>query len=293
MEPASLTLWLLAAGLSLLIGLTLGLLGGGGSILTVPVLVYLLGLEPKEAIATSLLVVAVTSAVATLQHARKGRVCWKVGLLFSLAGMVGAFLGGRGAEFVPGALLLLLFATIMLATATAMLRRARGCASVEELPEEEMGCPSMGTRQILYTLLYGLLVGGISGLVGAGGGFLIVPALHLLAGLPMKVAVATSLMVIALNSFAALSGYLLHLKIDLLLAGVVTGGAVLGSFFGAALSRLINACYLRKLFGWFVIAMAFLMLYKQGETLAALLSYLAALARCMVHCVQEVPFPEV
>ncbi len=289
-----LTTWLLAAALSLLIGITLGLLGGGGSILTVPVLVYLLGMPAKEAIATSLLVVAVTSLVAVVQHARRGRVCWKVGFLFSLSGMAGAFLGGRGAEFIPGALLLLLFAAIMLATASAMLRGAGDCAAQGELPEEEPGCPpKMGLREIFHTLIHGLVVGGVSGLVGAGGGFLIVPALHLLGGLPMRAAVGTSLMVIALNSFAALSGYLLHLKIDLLLAGIVTGGAILGSYVGTSLARFLNPCHLRKLFGWFVITMALFMFFKQLETLIALWNYLVALASCIWHCIKQVPFPRI
>lgn len=281
--------WFLAFGLSLLIGVSLGLLGGGGSILTVPILVYVLGLSPKEAIATSLLVVAVTSSIATIQHARRGRVWWKVGLVFSASGMLGAFGGGLLAQFIPGALLLILFAAIMFATAVAMLKGAGDCANYVESEESERHLCSMGPREILHTLFHGLVVGGVTGLVGAGGGFLIVPALHLLGGLPMRAAIGTSLMVISLKSYAALVGYLVHLSIDLKLASVVTAAAVLGSFFGAWLARFLNACYLRKLFGYFVITMAFYMLFKQKETLIALWRYLVAL----FHCFQKVPFPKV
>lgn len=184
---------------SLLIGVSLGVLGGGGSILTVPILIYLAGMETKEAIATSLFVVGVTSAAGVVSHARAGRVRWRTGLLFGLAGMTGAYAGGRLAEFVPGTVLLLAFALMMIATAVAMIRgRRRQPTKVHhELP-------------VVHVLLEGIAVG----LVGAGGGFLVVPALALLGGLPMTVAVGTSLLVIAMKSFAGLAGYLAGVHID-------------------------------------------------------------------------------
>jgi len=165
---------------SLLIGVSLGILGGGGSILTVPILVYLAGMETKQAIATSLFVVGVTSAAGVVSHARAGRVRWRTGLLFGLAGMTGAYAGGRLAEFIPGTILLLAFALMMIATAFAMIRgRRRTPKKVHhELP-------------VLHVLLDGIVVGLVTGLVGAGGGFLVVPALALLGGLPMTVAVGT------------------------------------------------------------------------------------------------------
>jgi uncharacterized membrane protein YfcA len=243
---------------SLAIGLLLGLLGGGGSVLTVPVLVYLVGVEPKTAIATSLVVVGVTSLTAMLNHARAGRVCWKTGAFFGTAGMLGAYLGGRLAAFIPGGLLLLLFAAIMLGTAVAMLRGRR---EVETGRAKGPICPR--NLPVLAILFDGLLVGALTGLVGAGGGFLVVPALNLLGGLPMHAAVGTSLLVIALKSFAALAGYVSHVPIDLQLVGIVTGAAVAGSLLGGLVSKRISGTALRRGFGVFVILVAAYLLYKE------------------------------
>lgn len=241
----------LAIVLSLLIGLTLGLLGGGGSILTVPILVYALGVEPKEAIATSLVVVGVTSLVAALQHARAGNVDLRTGLVFGVAGMVGAYGGGILAGFFSATALLLIFAAIMVATAVGMLRGRR------EVAGAHAGLP------VARVLLDGLVVGLVTGLVGAGGGFLVVPALALLGGLPMHRAVGTSLLVIAMKSFAGLAGHVTHVEVDLQLAAVVTAAAVTGSFAGAALAPRVPAQRLRKGFAWFVLAMALYLIVQQ------------------------------
>ena len=155
----------LAIALAVLVGVSLGLLGGGGSILAVPLLVYVAGMDAKEAIATSLLVVGTTSAVALIPHARAGRVRWRTGLLFGAAGMVGAYAGGRVAEFIPGSLLLVAFALMMLATAVAMIRGRKS-------PDK----PAHTELPVVRVLLDGVVVGLVTGLVGAGGGFLIVPA---------------------------------------------------------------------------------------------------------------------
>lgn len=243
---------LLAIVLSLLIGLTLGLLGGGGSILTVPILVYAVGVEPKEAIATSLLVVGVTSLVAMLQHARAGNVDLRTGLLFGGAGMVGAYGGGLLAGLFSATALLLIFAAIMVATAVAMLRGRKE-------PEGR----AAGGLPVARVLLDGLVVGLVTGLVGAGGGFLVVPALALLGGLPMHRAVGTSLLVITLKSFAGLAGHVTHVDVDLSLAAVVTGAAVAGSFVGAALAPRVPAHRLRRGFAWFVLAMAAYLILQQ------------------------------
>jgi hypothetical protein len=163
----------LAIALAVLVGLTLGMLGGGGSILTVPLLVYVAGLDAKAAIATSLLVVGVTSAVGAVSHARAGRVQWRTGLIFGAAGMVGAYTGGRVAHYIPGEILLLAFAAMMIATSVAMLRGRREVEAAKvhhQLP-------------VARVLLDGVVVGLVTGLVGAGGGFLVVPALALLGGL--------------------------------------------------------------------------------------------------------------
>jgi uncharacterized membrane protein YfcA len=247
------------ATLSLIIGLLLGLLGGGGSILTVPVLVYLVKVEPKTAIATSLLVVGVTSLTAMLSHARGGRVCWRTGFVFGLAGMLGAYGGGRLAAYIPGGILLLLFAAIMLGTAVAMLRGRR--EEDRDRPRNAPLCPAH--LPILAILFDGLLVGGLTGLVGAGGGFLVVPALNLLGGLPMHAAVGTSLLVIAMKSFAGLAGYISHVSIDFELAGLVTGLAIVGSLLGGLLSRRVGAAALRRGFGIFVIAIAGYLLSRE------------------------------
>lgn len=243
---------LLAIVLSLLIGLSLGLLGGGGSILTLPILVYAVGVEPREAIATSLIVVGVTSLVAVAQHARKGNVDLRTGAIFGVAGMIGAYLGGVVAGFFPATVLLLLFAGIMVATAVAMLR-GRGVSA-------EKAHQRLPVGRVLFD---GLVVGLVTGLVGAGGGFLVVPALALLGGLPMHRAVGTSLLVIAMKSFAGFAGHATHVNIDLTLTSVVTLAAVVGSFGGAALAPRVPASSLRKYFAWFVLAMAAYLVFQQ------------------------------
>ncbi len=245
----------LAIALAVLVGVSLGLLGGGGSILAVPLLVYVAGMDAKEAIATSLLVVGTTSAVALIPHARAGRVRWRTGLLFGAAGMVGAYAGGRVAEFIPGSLLLVAFALMMLATAVAMIRGRKS-------PDK----PAHTELPVVRVLLDGVVVGLVTGLVGAGGGFLIVPALVLLGGLPMSVAVGTSLLVIAMKSFAGLAGYLASVEIDWPFALAVTAAAVVGSLIGSRLSGVIAPDTLRKGFGYFVVVMGLVLLAQQVPT---------------------------
>ena len=244
--------------LAVLVGVALGLLGGGGSILTVPLLVYVAGLEAKEAIATSLLVVGVTSIAALVPHARAGRVRWRTGAVFGVAAMAGAYAGGRVAEFVPGTVLLLAFALMMVATAIAMIRgRAKADAGGPGEGSADGGAKDLPIKLVL---LEGVVVGLVTGLVGAGGGFLVVPALVLLGGLPMPVAVGTSLLVIAMKSFAGLAGYLSSVSIDWGLAFAVTGMAVVGSVVGALLSGRVPQDRLRQGFGWFVLVMGIIVL---------------------------------
>lgn len=244
----------LAVALAVLVGVSLGLLGGGGSILTVPLLTYVAGVDAKSAIATSLLVVGVTSAVGAVTHARAGRVRWKLAGIFGAAAMAGAYAGGRLARFVPGDVLLIGFAVIMITAAVAMLRGRR------DLPDE-----SGGRLPVAKILLQGAAVGLISGLVGAGGGFLLVPALALLGGLPMPAAVGTSLVVISLQSFAGLAGHLAAEVIDWKLAAMITAAAVAGSVVGGLLVSRIQASTLRKGFGWFVLAMAAVVLAREAH----------------------------
>ncbi len=258
----------LTVALAVFVGISLGLLGGGGSILTVPLLAYVGGMEPRQAIATSLLVVGVTSAVGAVTHARAGRVRWRVAAVFGAAAMAGAFGGGRLAHFIPGNILLIAFAVIMIAAAVAMLRGRR------DLADE-----SSGPLPIAKILLQGVVVGMISGLVGAGGGFLLVPALALLGGLPMPVAVGTSLVVISMQSFAGFAGHLSGVAIDWRLAGLVTAAAVAGSVAGGMLTSRIEPARLRKAFGWFVLAMASVVLAEEADIrIGAAVAIVAAIA---------------
>lgn len=241
--------------LAVLIGVSLGLLGGGGSILTVPILVYVLGQGTHEAIATSLLVVGATSVAALIPHARGGRVRWKTGALFGATSMIGAYGAGRVAHLVPGVVLLLAFGGMMLVTAIAMMRgrkepAAESAAAHESLP-------------IFKIVLEGLAVGAVTGLVGAGGGFLVVPALVLLGGLPMREAVGTSLLVIAMKSAAGLAGYLGSTQVDFALAGMVTAAAIVGSVGGAAIAGRVRQDLLRRGFAWFVVVMAVFLLSQE------------------------------
>ncbi|MFF0477614.1 sulfite exporter TauE/SafE family protein [Streptomyces sp. NPDC004284] len=243
---------------SLLVGVTLGVLGGGGSILMVPILVYLAGQDTKEAIATSLFVVGVTSLAALVPHARARRVRWRTGLLFGGFSMAGAYGGGRLAEYVPGTVLLVSFALMMLATAVAMLRRPRPGG---EKPRRVHDDPPLR-----HIAVEGLLVGAVPGLVGSGGGFLVVPALAVLGGLPMGIAVGTSLLVIGMNSFAGLAGHLSGVGIDWGPALTVTAVAVAGSLVGGRFAGRIPQDTLRTAFGWFVVVMGVFVLAKQLDT---------------------------
>jgi len=230
--------------LSILVGVSLGLLGGGGSILTVPLLTYVGGLSVKTAIASSLFIVGVTSAAAVIPHARAGRVRWRTGVIFGAAGMVGAYAGGQLGALLPAKLLMIAFGLMMVTTALAMLRTPRpSVAKPGELP-------------VLKVIIEGVVVGLVTGIVGAGGGFLVVPALVLLGGLPAPQAVGTSLVVIAMKSFAGFAGYLDHVTIQWPLTLAVTAAAVVGSLFGGQFVGRIAPSSLRRAFGVFVIVMA-------------------------------------
>ncbi|MFE1546212.1 sulfite exporter TauE/SafE family protein [Streptomyces sp. NPDC058718] len=248
----------LVVAAALLVGLSLGTLGGGGSILTVPLLVYLAGQDTKEAVATSLFVVGVTSLAALIPHARAHRVRLRTGLLLGAFSMAGAYGGGRLAAYVPDTVLLVGFAVMMLATAVAMLRtsrRGRGYAR-----------PARGDLRLRRVAAAGLAVGAVTGLVGSGGGFLVVPALAVLGGLPMGAAIGTSLLVIALNSFAGLAGHLSGATIDWRLALTVTAAAVIGSLAGGRLTGRVPQGALRTAFGWLVVTMGTFVLAQQLGT---------------------------
>lgn len=275
--PLTLILTLL---LSILIGLSLGLLGGGGSILTVPILTYVAGLDPKEAIAASLFVVGVTSAVSAINHARNRRVKWRTGVIFGAAGMAGAFGGGLLGGYIPSVVLMVAFALMMIATSIAMIRGRKGSAGEVKDRDLPLG----------RVILDGLVVGVITGLVGAGGGFLVVPALALLGGLSMPVAVGTSLVVITMKSFAGLAGYLTSVELDWALVGAVTVAAILGSLLGSRLAGRIPEALLRKGFGVFVLVMGVFVLIQElfnTTGIAAIAAALVAVAATV--CWSTVP----
>lgn len=262
--------------LAVLVGVVLGLLGGGGSILTVPLLVYVAGMQAGQAVAASLFVVGVTAVVAAVAHARAGRVRWRSGLLFGAAAMAGAFAGGLAGAHLPGAVLLSAFAVVMIVTAFAMLR-GRSSPDPDRLPAE----PPIGR-----VLLVGVLAGLVTGLVGAGGGFLIVPALALIGGLAMPVAIGTSLVVIAMNSFAGFAGYLTTVSIPWGTTLAVTAAAVLGAVLGGRLVAKVPQDVLRRVFGWFVLAMGAVLLVEQvpGDARWPVAGLLAALVGGAAGC---------
>ena len=243
------TLLLIAAlVLATVVGVALGLLGGGGSILAVPVFTLVLGVGTREAIASSLFVVAVTSTIAVLMRTRTRTVKWGVGAAFGATGMLGGLAGASLGRFLPDVLLAILFSGIMIATALAMIRGRR--------PPER---PRARSSHVLRVATIGVSVGFLTGLLGAGGGFLIVPAL-LVLGLPIAAATSTSLLVIALNSTAGLSAQVFTTAIPWAVVLPFTAFAVVGSVVGMLLAKKMSATVLRKSFGFFVLAVGVIML---------------------------------
>ena len=248
-----------AAGFALasLIGLSLGLLGGGGSILTVPVLVYVMGFAAKPAIAMSLPVVGVTSLVGAVIHWRLGNVRLGTALPFGALTMVGAFIGAKGAALVSGAFQLLLLSAVMLIAALFMFRPVR--------PRDVAD----GEVRLGPLVPVALGVGVLTGVVGIGGGFLVVPALVILAGVPMRQAVGTSLMVIAMNSAAGFVGYLGNVSINWTFLAGFTGLAVAGMLVGVAASRRVPQAALKRAFAVFLIVTGSFVLYKNRSVFTA------------------------
>ncbi len=238
--------------IAILIGASLGLLGGGGSILTVPVLVYLLKMDPKTSIALSLAIVGTTSLVGVFTHFRNGNVSFKTIRVFAPITMLGAFLGAKVAAFIPANIQLIIFGIIMLSSSVIMIK---GRKESEEADEEE-------SASIIALGLSGLAVGMISGIVGVGGGFLIVPALVILARLPMKQAVGTSLAVISLSSLTGFTGYIGTLVIPWGFLATFIALASVGIIIGTKLVAYISQQKLKKAFGYFLIVMAIFVLYK-------------------------------
>lgn len=237
---------------AILIGLALGTLGGGGSILTVPVFVYVLGFDPKLAIAMSLPVVGTAALVGVVSHWRAGNVQLQTAALFGSVAMVGSYAGARASTLVSGRVQLIVLGAVMVAAAASMLRNAQHAA-----PVEHAGAPHTGLM-----LAVGLGVGLLTGLIGIGGGFLIVPALVILGRVPMKMAVGTSLLVIALNS---LSGYLGHHgqgAVPWAFVARFTGVAVVGILAGTALVHHIPTRALKRAFAALLVVIGALILWQ-------------------------------
>lgn len=252
---------ILGLGLAGLVGLSLGLLGGGGSILTVPILVYVLGFGAKEAIALSLAVVGATSLIGVWGHWRAGNVNVRVAVVFGVVAMVGTYLGARLSVFFTGSAQLGLFAVVMLVAAVFMFRGRPAGEVASAVVEPEVDAP----LRLPLIAAEGISVGVLTGLVGVGGGFMIVPALVLLAGLPMKEAVGTSLLVIALKSGAGFYGYLGQVEVPWgFLAGFTTAASA-GILVGSGLVRLVSQAVLRRAFAVFLVIMGVLILYRNAR----------------------------
>ncbi|MFF4534946.1 sulfite exporter TauE/SafE family protein [Streptomyces aureus] len=229
-------------------GLALGALGGGGSVLTVPALIYLLGFTPSAATTASLVIVTVTSATALSGHARQGTVRWRAGALFAAAGLIPAALGGAVSGQLPPALLTGAFSLIAGLAAVRMLRPATAGP----------GTSPAGAGRITGT---GAGLGAVTGVLGVGGGFLAVPALVNVVGLRMRAAVGTSLLVITANSLAALlarAGTAQNL--DWAVVAPFAGAAVLGAWDGKRLAARVSGGTLQRIFAWALLAVAGLML---------------------------------
>jgi uncharacterized membrane protein YfcA len=251
---------ILGYALAALIGLSLGLMGGGGSILTVPILVYVLDYDPKLAIAMSLLVVGITSVVGAVGHWRAGNVNLRTAALFGIVAMVGAYFGARLSVFLSGAIQLSLLAVIMLAAAISMFRNARRAPSATTTDGTGERTPALS-----LLLPVALCVGLMTGVVGIGGGFLVVPALVLLARVQMRQAVGTSLLVIAMNCVSGFAGYVGHVDVPWAFLTTFTAVAIAGILLATYLVRFVSQRALKQAFAVFLLAMGTFILAKNRK----------------------------
>ncbi len=255
---------------ALLIGFNIGLLGGGGSILAVPVFVYFMQIDPHTATSYSLFVVGVSSILATLQNLNKGLIHYKVGFVFAIPLFMVIFcvrkfllptipqILYKGDNFTIdlSTALMVLFALVMLATSISMIIGRKEKPITQEKEKKHR-------KNYLLLVLQGMAVGLITGLVGAGGGFLIIPALVILARLPMKNAIATSLLIISFNSLIGFSGDIGTVQIDWTLLLIFSSIALVGVWTGLFVNTKIANKNLRKIFGYFVLVMGILILVKE------------------------------
>ena len=254
--------------LSVIIGVSLGLIGGGGSILTVPVLVYVMGVSPVLSTAYSLFIVGLTALVGSVNYGRKGLLDYKTALIFGIPSIITVYATRKflvpaipdpvfhlgSFEVGKNLFIMLLFAVLMVAASISMIRDKR---NGDEGKSRE--------KKYNYPLIFaeGIVVGLLTGLVGAGGGFLIIPALVLLAGLPMKEAVGTSLLIIAAKSLLGFLGDIGHQEIEWGFLAIFSSFAVAGIFVGSALAKRISGEKLKPAFCWFVLVMGVYIIAKE------------------------------
>ncbi|HUH26001.1 MAG TPA: sulfite exporter TauE/SafE family protein [Flavobacterium sp.] len=253
--------------LALFIGVTLGLIGSGGSILTVPILVYVVGLNPVIATAYSLFIVGSTAFVGSIRHTLDKNVVFKIVALFGIPSLLSVFF--TRSQLVPllpdefvlknnfaipkSTFIMILFGVVMFAAASRMIKKPR---------QKSIGKPEVATAAIPL-MFQGILIGVVSGIVGAGGGFLIVPALLFFADLPMRKAVGTSLTIVAIQSLSGFLGDLSYQHIDWPLILSFSAISIFGLFIGIRLSKRIIDGNLRKIFGWFILVMSLYILSKE------------------------------
>lgn len=256
--------------LAALVGVSLGLIGGGGSILTVPILVYLIGINPVLATSYSLFIVGTTSLIGAYMNYKKGYVNINTALLFGLSSITTVFITRKFLlPHIPHILFsnehftitqsmatMVLFAILMLSASIAMIR------STKEIKPDNKTKEAGNSRRTLL-VLNGIFIGLATGLLGAGGGFLIIPALIFILKMPMKEAVGTSLLIIALNSLIGFTGDLGHFTIDWKLLIFITLISIAGIFIGGYIAKKIEGDKLKKVFGWFVLNMGVYILIKE------------------------------
>jgi uncharacterized membrane protein YfcA len=247
--------WLVDSVLGFGIGVVLGFLGGGGSILTVPALVYIVGQSPQAAVTASLIIVGANASMGAMFHRRQNTLNWPVALVFGGVGMVAAYFAAGLSHFLSPTTLLILFALLMLVVSVFMI--------FSKTPHAGGSAPSW-----VMTIAGGAAVGVLTGFLGVGGGFLIVPALVMLVGLPIRQAVGTSLIIIAMNSAAGLLGHLSSTALDMTLIGIFVATGFVGAFAGSRLTRVIKPDQLRTSFAVFVLLLAaFLLVDNVGKLL--------------------------
>lgn len=251
---------------ALLIGVVLGITGGGGSILTVPILVYILNYNPVIATAYSLFIVGTTSGFGTVQNLRKGLVVLKTALQFALPSVIAVYLTRKfilpaipetllyfgSAKLSKETFLMLVFAVIMFMAAYSMLQNKKEDEAVE-----------MVGKSSVIVIIQLFFVGILIGLIGAGGGFLIIPALLKFARLPMKKAIGTSLLIVTVNSLIGFTGDVQNMEMDWMFLISFTSFSVIGIFIGLYIQQYVNEKHLKKIFGFFVLIMSFVILYKE------------------------------